>query len=157
MSLNRLNLYVVLKHSFPTIQQWPVMLLGIKFDNGDIFKGIKHPLFVRFLICHTGTGSFWTCFALLKLRTKDSIKQKSFGICHLYGMIFCFEIENTMIYVEYFILNFICFFKAFFFFFNHLPLCSYDIVCCSLLILAWSREINILYFLDFSYVTSSRN
>ena len=104
MSLNRLNLYVVFKHSFSTIHQWPAMLLAIKFDNGDMSKGVKHPLFVKFLICHPGTGSFWICFVLLKLRTKDSIKQKSFGICHLYGMIFCFEIENTMTYVEYFIL-----------------------------------------------------
>ena len=58
MSLSGLTLYVVLKHSFSTIHQWPVMLLAIKFDNGDIVKRIKHTFFVWFLIFHPGTGSF---------------------------------------------------------------------------------------------------
>ena len=62
----------------------------------------KRYLFFRFLICNPRTGFFSTCFALLKLRSKDSIKQKHSGICHLYGMNFCFEIENTMTHVAYF-------------------------------------------------------
>ena len=35
------------------------------------------------------------------------------------------------------------------FFFNDLPLASYDIACCILAMVTWLREVNILYFLGF--------
>ena len=45
-------------------------------------------------------------------------------------------------------IDFVCRLKGFFF--NDLPLVSYGIAYCSLAMVAWLREINILYFLDFS-------
>ena len=140
--------------------------------SGDMVKGIKYSLFFRFLICHPRKYSFSTSFAVLKLRFRDGIRQKHFGICHLYGMIFCFEIENTDLRGLLQSRQFFCcqgfmqkmtikmwtlyvFLKHSFC--NHLPLPSYDIVCCSLSILKLLREISFLYFLDFSCVASSSN
>ena len=48
-------------------------------------------------------------------------------------------------------MNFVCRLKAFFF--NDLPLVSYGIVCCILAMVTWLKEMGILYFLGFSYVT----
>ena len=48
-------------------------------------------------------------------------------------------------------MDFVCRLKAFFF--NDLPLVSYNIVYCILAMVAWLKETNILYFLGFSYVT----
>ena len=48
-------------------------------------------------------------------------------------------------------MGFVCRLKAFCF--NDLPLVSYGIVCCILAMVAWLREMNILQFLGFPYVT----
>ena len=85
--------------------------------SSDVVERNKRYLFFRFLICNSRRGSFSTCFTLLKLKSKGSIKQKHSDICHLYGMIFCFETENTMTYMAYFSL------VSFFFFFFLRLLC----------------------------------
>ena len=103
MSLNRWTLYVVLKHFFFFFWQFTTGHLCywlLNSGNGDMVKGNKQSSFFR--VFDISTGSFSACSALLKLRSKDSIKQKHFGICHLYGMTFCFEIDNTMTYLAYF-------------------------------------------------------
>ena len=48
-------------------------------------------------------------------------------------------------------MDFVCCLKAFFF--NDLPLFSYDIVYYILAMVAWLKKMNILYFLGFSYLT----
>ena len=48
-------------------------------------------------------------------------------------------------------MDFECHLKAFFF--SDLPLVGYGIVYCILGMVAWLKEMNMLYFLGFSYVT----
>ena len=73
------TLYDVLKHSFSVIyttgQLWYCLLYS---GNGGMAKGNKLSLIFSFFICHSRTGSSSTCFALLKLISKDSTKQKHF-------------------------------------------------------------------------------
>ena len=61
--------------------------------------------------------------------------------------------QESVIYTEFQHqkMVFVCCLKAFFF--NELLLVSYGIVYCILAMVAWLREINILYFLGSSYIT----
>ena len=45
-----------------------------------INQGNKHSLFLRFVIRHPRTDSFSTGFVLLKVRSKDQIKEKHFSL-----------------------------------------------------------------------------
>ena len=66
----------------------------VKKGPPKIYQGNQHSLFFRFFICHPRTDYFSTGFALLKVRSKDHIKEKHFSLSHLHGMICCFEIKK---------------------------------------------------------------
>ena len=83
---------------FTAVLWWYWLLYS---GNGGMTKGNKHSLFFRFFICRPRTGSFSTCFALLKLRSKDSIRHKHFVYVSPLLHDLLFEIEKTMIYVAY--------------------------------------------------------